>query len=54
VKRVVQELPDAHGIVGDVSRKEDTHPIAMQILGALGGLDGAAALPIAQRFDLVE
>jgi len=39
VKRVVQELPAAHGIVGDVSRKEDTHPIAMQILGALGGLD---------------
>jgi NAD(P)-dependent dehydrogenase (short-subunit alcohol dehydrogenase family) len=39
VKRVVQELPDAHGIVGDVSRKEDTHPIAIQIVGALGGLD---------------
>ena len=28
-----------HGIVGDVSRKEDVHPIAMQITGALGGLD---------------
>jgi len=39
VKRVVQELSDAHGIVGDVSRKEDIHPIAMQIVGALGGLD---------------
>src|SRR3984893_2535903 len=39
VKRVVRELPAAHGIVGDVSRKEDTHPIAMQIVGALGGLD---------------
>lgn len=39
VERVVQELPDAHGIVGDVSRKEDTHPITMQIVGALGGLD---------------
>ena len=39
VKRVVQELSDAHGIVGDVSRKEDTHPIAIQIMGALGGLD---------------
>jgi NAD(P)-dependent dehydrogenase (short-subunit alcohol dehydrogenase family) len=39
VKRVVQELSDAHGIVGDVSRKEDTHPIAIQIVGALGGLD---------------
>jgi NAD(P)-dependent dehydrogenase (short-subunit alcohol dehydrogenase family) len=30
---------DVHGIVGDVSRKEDIHPIAVQILGALGGLD---------------
>jgi len=29
----------AHGIVGDVSRKEDIHPIAIQILGALGGVD---------------
>ncbi len=39
VERVMQELPDAHGIVGDVSRKEDMHPITMQILGAIGGLD---------------
>ena len=39
VKRVVQELSDAHGIVGDVSRKEEIHPIAIQIVGALGGLD---------------
>ncbi len=39
VERVVQQLPDAHGIVGDVSRKEDIHPITMQIVGALGGLD---------------
>ena len=39
VKRTVQELSDAYGIVGDVSRKEDIHPIAMQIVGALGGLD---------------
>ncbi len=39
VKRVAQELSDAHGIVGDVSRKEDIYPIAMQIVGALGGLD---------------
>jgi NAD(P)-dependent dehydrogenase (short-subunit alcohol dehydrogenase family) len=29
----------AHGIVGDVGRKEDIHPIALQIAGALGGLD---------------
>lgn len=39
VERVARELPHAHGIVGDVSRKEDIHPIAIQVLGALGGLD---------------
>ena len=39
VERVGRERLDSHGIVGDVSRKEDIHPIAIQILGALGGLD---------------
>ena len=39
VERVCQERPQAHGIVGDVSRKEDIHPIAIQMLGALNGLD---------------
>lgn len=39
VRHVVQEVSDAHGIVGDLSRKEDIYPIAMQIVGALGGLD---------------
>jgi NAD(P)-dependent dehydrogenase (short-subunit alcohol dehydrogenase family) len=39
VERVCRERPEAHGIVGDVSRKEDVHPIAIQVLGALGGLD---------------
>ncbi len=39
VERVGRELPGAHGIVGDVSRKEDIHPIAIQVLGTLGGLD---------------
>jgi len=29
----------AHGIVGDVARKEDIHPIALQLAAALGGLD---------------
>src|SRR5439155_13421314 len=29
----------ANGIVGDVSRKEDIHPIALQAVGLLGGLD---------------
>ena len=39
VERVLRERPRAVGIVGDVSRKEDIHPIAIQVLGALGGLD---------------
>jgi len=39
VERVTRERPGASGIVGDVSRKEDIHPIAIQVLGALGGLD---------------
>jgi len=39
VARVARERPGAVGIVGDVSRKEDIHPIAIQVLGALGGLD---------------
>ena len=29
----------AHGIVGDVGRKDDIHPIALQVTGTLGGLD---------------
>ena len=28
-----------HGVVGDVSAKDDIHPIALQIAGRLGGLD---------------
>ena len=39
VQRTMLDLPAAHGVVGDVSRKEDVHPIAIQILGALDGLD---------------
>ena len=39
VERVSRERPAAVGIVGDVSRKDDVHPIAIQVLGALGGLD---------------
>ncbi len=39
VEQVMRDLPDAHGIIGDVSKKTDIHPIAMQIAGALGGLD---------------
>jgi NAD(P)-dependent dehydrogenase (short-subunit alcohol dehydrogenase family) len=39
VARVAGQRPGTSGIVGDVSRKEDIHPIAIQVLGALGGLD---------------
>jgi NAD(P)-dependent dehydrogenase (short-subunit alcohol dehydrogenase family) len=39
VARVAAEHARAHGIIGDVSNKEDIYPIAMQIIGALGGLD---------------
>src|ERR1041385_5341744 len=38
VERVAR-LQQAHGIVGDVARKEAIHPIALQITAALGGLD---------------
>ncbi len=39
VELVAREQKGAHGVVGDVSKKEDIHPIAIQIVGALGGLD---------------
>jgi NAD(P)-dependent dehydrogenase (short-subunit alcohol dehydrogenase family) len=39
VARVADEHPGSHGIVGDIAKKEDIHPIALQIAGALGGLD---------------
>ena len=39
VARVAREHAGSHGIVGDVSSKDDIHPIAVQILGELGGLD---------------
>ena len=39
VQRVSGEDEGAHGIVGDVSKQTDIYPIAMQIVGALGGLD---------------
>jgi NAD(P)-dependent dehydrogenase (short-subunit alcohol dehydrogenase family) len=39
VARVVREFPRAHGIVGDVAKKEDIHRVALEILGALGGVD---------------
>jgi NAD(P)-dependent dehydrogenase (short-subunit alcohol dehydrogenase family) len=39
IQQVLKQHPAAHGIVGDVSLKEDIHPIAMQSVGELGGLD---------------
>ncbi|MBV9811911.1 MAG: SDR family oxidoreductase, partial [Acetobacteraceae bacterium] len=47
VARIAAET-GAHGIVGDVGRKDDIYPVAMQITGNLGGLDvlinGASSL----------
>jgi NAD(P)-dependent dehydrogenase (short-subunit alcohol dehydrogenase family) len=39
VERVAGELAGVHGIVGDISLKDDIYPIALQITGELGGLD---------------
>jgi len=39
VARVAHEIAGSHGIVGDVAKKEDVHAVALQIGGALGGLD---------------
>jgi NAD(P)-dependent dehydrogenase (short-subunit alcohol dehydrogenase family) len=39
VERTRLRIAGTHGIVGDVTQKEDIHPIAMQIVAALGGLD---------------
>ena len=39
VAAVARDHPGAHGIVGDVSDKNDIYPMAIQITGELGGLD---------------
>ena len=39
VADVARTHAGTHGIVGDVARKEDIHPIALQIIAGLGGLD---------------
>ena len=39
LQRVARELPGTHGIVGDLARKEDIYPIALQVSGSLGGVD---------------
>ena len=40
--RAVEQIANetgAYGIVGDIGRKADTYPIALQVMGNLGGLD---------------
>jgi NAD(P)-dependent dehydrogenase (short-subunit alcohol dehydrogenase family) len=39
VARAAAAIAASHGIVGDVARKTDAHPLALQIGGTLGGLD---------------
>jgi NAD(P)-dependent dehydrogenase (short-subunit alcohol dehydrogenase family) len=39
VEQIARDHPGSHGIVGDVGRKEDIHPIALQLTATLGGLD---------------
>lgn len=39
VRAVARAHPGSQGIVGDVSRKDQTYPLALQINAALGGLD---------------
>ncbi|MGH9970391.1 MAG: SDR family NAD(P)-dependent oxidoreductase [Pyrinomonadaceae bacterium] len=39
VERVAREHSGSHGIVGDISSKDDIYPIAVQVVGELGGLD---------------
>jgi len=39
VEEIARDHAGAHGIVGDVSAKSDIYPIAIQIVGELGGLD---------------
>ena len=39
VQAVARKHAGSIGIVGDIALKEDIHPIALQVLGGLGGLD---------------
>jgi len=39
VQRIAAQIAGSHGIVGDIAGRTDTHAIALQIAGALGGLD---------------
>jgi NAD(P)-dependent dehydrogenase (short-subunit alcohol dehydrogenase family) len=39
VDEIARERPGTHGVVGDVAAKDDIYPMALQVLGELGGLD---------------
>lgn len=39
VAEVARSLPGTHGLVGDITRKVDIYPLALQITAALDGLD---------------
>jgi len=39
VDQVARTVRGAHGVVGDVSRKDDVYPIALQLTAVLGGVD---------------
>lgn len=39
VEQVAQDIEGVFGIVGDVSAKDEIYPMALEILGVLGGLD---------------
>lgn len=39
VTRISREMPGVTGIAGDISQKTDIYPMALQVLGILGGLD---------------
>jgi len=39
VEQVARENSGAHAIAGDVASKEEIYPIALQVVGELGGLD---------------
>jgi NAD(P)-dependent dehydrogenase (short-subunit alcohol dehydrogenase family) len=39
VETVARENAGAHGVAGDVASKDDIYPVALQVVGELGGLD---------------
>lgn len=39
VRAVERDVPGSVGVVGDIAAKDDIHPVALQLVGRLGGLD---------------